>query len=309
MRCRSVSGASRELGVTPSAVSHALARLRKALNDELFVPGDAGMEPTARAFDLYPGIREGLTRISSTLNHRDFQPADAVRTFGVGASDYAAAIVLPSVIGRIMKAAPKINIRVFPDNRVDVVSHLDDGRIGLIVGWFGELPERMRRATLLVETEAVVVRPGHPLTQGELTKARLLSFPHVVVDMIGGDEEPAGGFYEDRGTERRVWIERLIMDSRALNDGSSARAAVTVPHYAAVVPLLETTDMVATLPRKLALRAAELGRIVLLDLPYTPLDVAIEAVWHERSERDAGAKWFVEQFIAASAVLASEVQS
>jgi DNA-binding transcriptional LysR family regulator len=56
---RSVSGAARELGVTPSAVSHALARLRMALGNELFVPGDGGMEPTARALELAPAVRGG----------------------------------------------------------------------------------------------------------------------------------------------------------------------------------------------------------------------------------------------------------
>ena len=70
----------------------------------------------------------------------------------------------------------------------------------------------MQRMTLTRETEALVVRSGHPLTQGPLTRERLFAFPHVVVEMTGTSEGRSDGFVDDRGVERRVWFERLLIE-------------------------------------------------------------------------------------------------
>lgn len=293
MRHRSVSGASRELGVTASAVSHALSRLRHALDDELFLAGDAGMDPTARALELAPGIRDGLGRISIAVSSKPFVPSEALRTFRIAATDYAAVTILPHVVGRIAKTAPQIELRVFPFSRMDVVRRLDDGRVDLVMGWFGDLPDRMRRMTVVVEREAIVVRAGHPLTQAPVTVERLFAFPHIVVELTGTEEDVIEGFLDDRGVSRRVWIERILIEMGDDHHGLVGRVAVSVPHYAAVPPMLLVTDMVATLPRRLALRAAEQDTLVVLDLPYEPLAVPIEAVWHQRADGDAGARWLL----------------
>lgn len=297
MRHRSLSGASRELGVTPSAVSHALSRLRQALDDELFVPGDSGMEATARAHDMAPGIRGGLGQIELAVNAKPFEPSRTFRTFRIAATDYVAATILPRIVGRLAEVAPQIDLRVFPIGRLDVVSHLDDGRLDFAIGWFRDLPDRMHRATVFSETEAVIVRAGHPLTEGAVTKERLFAFPHIVVELTGTEGEAAGGFTDDRGVWRRTWIERLLIEMGDADDGLVGRVAVSVPHYAAVPPMLRTTDMVATLPRSLALGAVEQGTHAMLELPYDPLEVTIEVIWHERTDRDGGAQWFRRELI------------
>jgi DNA-binding transcriptional LysR family regulator len=116
---RSVSAASRELSVTPSAVSHALARLRDALGDELFVLGESGMEPTVRARELAPAVRDGLGRIETAVNSKPFIPSESSRTFRIASSDHIAVMILANVIGRVAKLAPDVNFRVFPFNRLD----------------------------------------------------------------------------------------------------------------------------------------------------------------------------------------------
>ncbi|ACK51626.1 transcriptional regulator, LysR family [Methylocella silvestris BL2] len=298
MRHRSVIRASRELGVTASAVSHALSRLRQALGDELFISGEAGMEPTARALELEPAIRDGLERIDHAVGAQPFVPTDAFRTFRIAATDYVAVAILPQLVGRLAEVAPQIDLRIFPFNRTDVVRHLDEGRIDFVMGWFGDLPDRMRRATIVVEKEAMVVRTGHPLTEGPLTKERLFSFPHIVVELIGTEEAAVDGFFDDRGVWRRVWIERLLIEADA-DQGEVGRVAVSVPHYAAVPPMVRVSDMVATLPSALARAAVEQGSLVMLDLPYEPLAVPVEMVWHQRTERDEGSQWLLGELISA----------
>lgn len=299
MRHRSVQEASRELGVTASAVSHALSRLRQALGDTLFVAGEDGMQPTARALELAPDIRDGLGRIETAIGAKPFVPSAALRTFRIAAADYVTVTILPHLVARLAEVAPQIDMRVFPFNRPDVARQLDDGRIDLVMGWFGDLPDRTRRATVIVEREAVVVRVGHPLTQEPVTRERLLAFPHVVVELTGTEEATVDGFLDDRGVWRRVWIERLLIDTSADDQGAIGRVAVSVPHYAAVPPLLRVTDMVATLPRSLACLAADQGTCVMLDLPYEPLAVPVEVVWHQRGERDGGLRWLIGELIDA----------
>lgn len=303
MQHRSVMAAGRDLRLTPSAVSHALSRLRSALDDELFVFGERGMEPTARALQLAPAIRNGLESIETAIGANDFLPSQALRTFRIVATDYAACVILPRIVPRLVKDAPQIDLRVFPANRLDSIRLLDDGRIDFIIGWFDDVPDRLQRKTILEETEAIVVRAGHPLTEGPLTKERILAFPHVVVELTGTEGQAVDGFIDERGASRRVWIERLLLEMNDNDDGLIGRVAVSVPHYAAVPALLRVTDMVATLPRRLALSVCHDSSLAILDLPYDPLRVNLEMVWHQRANQDAGMSWFVEEMTKALADL------
>jgi DNA-binding transcriptional LysR family regulator len=288
MQHRSISKASDDLHLTPSAVSHALGRLRQALGDDLFVFGDQGMEPTARAIALAPSIRNGLSSLAEALSGGAFDPSQALRTFRLVTSDYAALTLLPLLVARLAKDAPQIDLRVFPANRIDVIRHLDDGRVDAVLGWFEDLPDRLQRMPLLEEAEAVVVRTGHALTRQPVSEAALLAYPHVVVALTGSDSDGGDGFYDERGATRRVWLERLLIEKDADTIG---RVAVSVPHFSMVPALVEATDMVATLPRRLARRWAEERPLALLDLPYTPLRVVLDLVMHQRAAQDPGLQW------------------
>jgi DNA-binding transcriptional LysR family regulator len=91
MKHRSITCASRDLYLTPSAVSHALSRLRAVLSDKLFIAGETGMEPTARALELAPHVRGGLARIDAALTGQTVAPVNVRRTFPIAASDYGGA--------------------------------------------------------------------------------------------------------------------------------------------------------------------------------------------------------------------------
>lgn len=299
MAQRSITAASRELHVTPSAVSHALGRLRSVLADPLFIPSESGMEPTPRALQLAPHIRAGLERIDGALQSRQFDPQHTSRVFRIAASDYGSVTVLPKLVARLAQTAPKVDLRVFPFNRLDTVRQLDDGRIDIALSWFNELPARMCRHPIWQDEEAVIVRKGHPLAEGKLTKERLLAFPHIVVELTGSSDIPVAGYLDDRGVSRRVWIERLLLDLRADGETLVGRAAVSVPHFATVVPTVIASDMVATLPLSLAAAPAARGDVVLLTLPYEPLRVKADVIWHERSNSDPALQWLIAETIAA----------
>ncbi len=305
MRHRSVSATGRELGLTASAVSHALTRLRKALSDELFVAGPSGMEPTPRALELAPRVSDGMQRLLDALDNRPFVAAESIRTFTIAATDYPTTAWLPYLVARLISNAPHTALRAFPIGRLDTVRLLDEGRVDLILGWFDDVPDRLRRTTIVVEHESLIVRVGHPLTRGTLTKKALLDYPYVVVEVTGSENQGADGFLDDRGLMRRNWIDRFLIESG--EPSSSARVPVTVPTYAPVPQIVAMTDMVATMPRQLARQAVQAGKVVMLELPYEPLKVNVEAIWHQRSDRDQALNWLVAEFVAATAGAGAEL--
>src|SRR5258708_16202214 len=157
---RSVRRASQILSVTPSAVSHALSRLRQSIGDELFIRSEFGMQPTRRALDLASGVREGLEKIELALRGEESAPVDALRTFRIAACEYACMVILPSLAERLAKSAPHVDLRVFPSNRLDVGRQLEKGHADRVIGRFNKLPEGIRLSTLLLDAEEIAWPAG-----------------------------------------------------------------------------------------------------------------------------------------------------
>src|SRR5271165_5310566 len=283
---RSVRKASQILSVTPSAVSHALSRLRQSIGDELFIPTESGMQPTQRALQLASGVREGLEKLERALTRNDAVPAEALRTFRVGATNYPCMVVLPSLVKRLAKSAPQVDLRVLPSNHIELVQQLEKGRADLVIGSFTELPAGIRRRRLLREDEVIVVRTGHPLTRGRMTKERLLEFPHVVVEPAGTMESATDGFPEEERNAKRVSVESALCEFQYGRIGPGGCMTVCVPKFAAVAPFLQLSDMLAKLPRRLALSAAAHAPLSLLDPPYPSVAIDIEMLWHQDSDDD-----------------------
>jgi DNA-binding transcriptional LysR family regulator len=292
---RSVRKASRILSVTPSAVSHALSRLRQSIGDELFIPTESGMQPTQRALELASAVREGLEKLELALTRKGSVPAEVPRTFRIGATDYPCMVVLPSLVKRLAKSAPNVDLRVFPSNHIDLVQQLEKGRADLIIGSFTELPAGIRRSRLLREDEVIAVRTGHPLTRGSMTKERLLEFPHVVVEPAGTIESVTDGLPDEERNGKHVSVESTLYEFQCGRIVPAGRAAVCVPNFAAVAPFLQLSDMVAMLPRRLALWAAAHAPLTLLDPPYTSITTEIEMLWVEGADQDEVLQWLVNE--------------
>jgi len=293
---RSVAGASRELTITPSAVSHALARLRRQLDDQLFVAVDNRMVPTPRAIELAPIVRDGLNRFLDVVRSRPYEPSLASRTFRVGMSDYATETLLPSLIDQIKTSAPKINLRILSLHRLDLVGHLDGNELDIAVGCFARLPKHMRRLAVAVESELLVVRTGHPLTAEPATMQRILAFPIVVAELSESEERLSEGFIDEQGAACRGWLKQFL----SRKEGNAAgRVAISVPHYSAAVKLASSSDMVTILPRTVALREAKRESLAVLELPLESFQMTVEAVWHQRADQDTGLRWLAAEILEA----------
>src|SRR4051812_31423486 len=159
---RNVTRAGARLGLTQSAVSHALNRLRYALNDELFIRGPSGMQPTPRALEMGPQVHAALNQLQAALSFPDFDPATSERRFTVAAGSYACGVLAPPLVGRLSREAPLAEL-VILERAGDAMERLDARRIDFLVGGVQAAPERFAREPILNETMSWVVARDHPL--------------------------------------------------------------------------------------------------------------------------------------------------
>ncbi len=259
------------------------------------------MEPTKRALELAAPVHDGLALLERALVSAPFVAAESIRVFSIAAGDYVCALLLPRLVERLAQKAPHIELRILPVSRVDVGRQLDAGYVDLVVGWFDTLPGHLRRKPLLQETGALVMRSDHPLSREPLARERIFDYPHIVVDLTGA-EETRGGFLDERGLTRRVWMERAVLQARGRGD-VSARVAMTVPSFTAVPPLLRKSDLIATLPKRLALQAVAEGGLIMFDESLEHELVEVEVAWHSRSATDLGIAWLIDELTNAGAEL------
>lgn len=299
---RSVTKAGERLGLTASAVSHALNRLRLALNDELFVRGPNGMQPTLRAADIGPRLHQTLLQLRTALAPADFVAAEAEREFTIASSDYGILVLLPAVMAIIRERAPRVGLRVWPVGEA-TSEHLDAGRVDLAIGAFGRVPERLDAMMLFSEVMVWVLRADHPAAGGPLTLDRLVELPHVIPAM-GPQEGAIGGIVVEHGLERYVSRD----ESSELKEALAARGirrmiAMTVPNVLAVPSIVEQSDMAALMPRRVAVSVTSRYRLKYFEPPYAPAAYDYSMIWHKTQGLDPGNAWLRGVFREAAAAL------
>jgi DNA-binding transcriptional LysR family regulator len=273
---RSVTRTGVRLGLSQSAVSHALNRLRYMLSDELFVRGPAGMQPTPRAVEMGPQVHAALNQLQAALAPSDFDPAISERRFAVVTGAYASAILAPPIASRLAAVAPRSELMI-AELALDMLERLDARRVDFLIGSVLAAPERFARETILTETLVWVVRAGHPAFQGEsIDLETLVSTPHVVI------ARNLPGLIEEGG-ERRPFVSRASWEDAGAFEavlaarGLTRRVGVSVPDTYTALAVASRTDMATLIPRRLALLSAQGGRVKLIEPPYEspPVDVSL----------------------------------
>jgi DNA-binding transcriptional LysR family regulator len=296
----SIAAASERLSLSQSAVSHALRRLRRALSDELFVRRADGMWPTPKAQQFAGAVKSALGRIANALGGEPFDPAHAIRSFAIGASDYASTTIIPRLVERLATDAPCVDIHVVPANQMDLIRQLDEGYVDVALGWFATVPERFGRAKLLDEDSVFMARQGHPLTLEAPTRERLVDFRHVAVNLLGSTMGLVDGYLPERGVLRRVHMEVMALEAPQ-RLGRDARIAVYVPHFWCVPPILIRSDMIASVPRALAIEFVKRFGLVIIPDPNGPSPIQVEAIWERQQETEPAITWLRGQIVAAAA--------
>jgi DNA-binding transcriptional LysR family regulator len=281
---RSIRAAARRAGVTPSAMSHTLARLRAAFGDELLVRAGRGLLPTRRAEDLAGPVRDVVARARDLFDHDGpIDPSSIRRPFRVVCTDHVSTVLLPQVAERLGAEAPGVDLYVLPL----VPETMNDLRAGLVdvaIGVFPEAPPEIRLRRLFDDAFVTVARRGHPrVAPGCLDLDAFLQETHALVAPRGAP----------RGT-----VDEVLADA-----GLSRRVARTFPSFLAALWHVAGSDDLLTVSARLVAAVGPTLDLVALAPPLPLPGYAMHLAWHPRVDKSPEDAWFRSVLVEAAGAL------
>ncbi|MFY1901623.1 LysR family transcriptional regulator [Achromobacter xylosoxidans] len=276
-----VSAVAQNLGISQPGVSNALGRLRKLLGDELFLRTSRGMVPTPYAEALAQPIADALAALHGTLNARaSFDPARSERAFVIGVNDVGETYFLPRLMRALDDAAPGVTIRTVRTTSIDVKDEMERGRIDLAMGFLPGLKHGFFQRRLFRQPYVCIFREDHPLARTGVSARQFRAAEHVAIVSEGTGHGVVDQVIEQAGIRRRLRL--------------------TVPHFMAVGPVLQATDMIAVVPRRFADCACKPFGLATAPCPVKIPESVINVFWHARNHREPANQWLrqvvVEQF-------------
>ena len=274
----SVTGAARRLGLSASAMSRTLVRLRLATGDPLLVRAGRGLVPTPRAAELRDRVHE-LTRDVRAVLTPDVSRLDVAsleRTFSIRASEGFVAALSASLVATITEAAPRVRLRFAPKPEKDA-RPLREGQIDLEIGVLGAFAPEVRTQSLFRDRFVGVARVGHPLLSGsDITPERYAACDHVVASRRGEFAGPVDDALEELGFKRTV--------------------SVVVPGFPDAMRIARHSDLVALVPHSCLGngpgndQGATTG-LQSFELPVRTPEIVVSAMWHPRLDADPAHRW------------------
>lgn len=269
-----VSAVAESLDLSQPAVSNALKRLRRLLGDELFVHTPKGMVPTAFAEQLAEPIAYALSAIQNTLSqHASFDPVTSTRSFTVGMTDIGEVYFMPELMQALSAEAPGVKMSTVRNTAVNLRDEMESGRVDLAIGLLPQLTAGFFQRRLFSQRYVCMFRRGHPLDKRnkKITLAEFAAAEHIVAIAAGTGHGKVDELLDHQGIKRNV--------------------RMSVPHFIAVAPTLASTDMVATVPERLAERSVKPFNLTYVPHPADLPAIGISLLWHSKVHRDAGNQW------------------
>ncbi|MCZ4279476.1 LysR family transcriptional regulator [Kiloniella laminariae] len=269
---RHITRAAERLGMTQSAVSHALQRLRHSLNDPLFIRAKNGVEPTARADEIILPLQQSLSQITRTLQQpSSFDPATSQRHFHYGLPDHAVARYAPMILKRFAEQAPGLALSLYHEPLPRLLDMIEDQRMDMAACVCRELPPRFRAARLFKSRHLVIAAHSHPEIQGSLSLDQYLAARHIIYSGSGKHDSYVDSILQQLGHKRHV-------------------AASIASHMASPV-MVADSDLIATTTMELAGPFIERYQLQHFEVPFAIPDIEVQLIWHQRHDRDPGHIW------------------
>lgn len=278
---RRLTVVAERLGLTPSAISHALGRLRTIYGDPLFLRRAGGIEPTPVALALAAPVRHALAAMAGTIDvARGFDPASARRVFRVSALDYAMVMLGPALLGAIATDAPGMTLALRSIGRAQSLKALDTGEIDLMLGVVPPDPARLSRRVLIHEHFVLAARNGHPaFTDGPPDAAGFAGLSHILVS-AGGDLAGA-------------------VDAALAAVGLHRRVVAAVPQFLGALAAIAESDLVAAIPAGIATRHAARFGVSLHPMPVDAGSFELASIRALKPAADLGLDWLEARIVAA----------
>ncbi|MFT3954686.1 MAG: LysR family transcriptional regulator [Piscinibacter sp.] len=275
---RRVSKAAESLGVSQPAVSNSLAKLRRLFGDELFLRTPQGMAPTPFAEQLAEPVGYALAMLHGGINQRsEFDPARAQRAVTIGMTDIGEIYFLPALAERLRREAPGLTLSTVRNTAGNLRDELETGKVDLAIGLLPQLKAGFFQRRLFTQRYVCLMRRGHRLDKRRLSLAEFSGAEHLVVVSAGTGHGQVDELLQRQGVQRQVRL--------------------TVPHFVGVGHILQGSDLIATVPERLADRLVEPFGLSRVAHPARLPEVAINVFWHARYHRSPLSLWLRQQVV------------
>jgi len=270
---RNISAAAARVGLTQSAISHALARLRASLGDQLFVRSRHGLTPTPVAQKLLPSVRQALDLLETALSEpKEFDPRRSAKAFR---------IAIPHPMGPFMALRLQVvasiapGIRLTFDTRtlpVDLPDDLREGRVDLAIDWLPAANQDFVNQQLFDDRIMVLIREGHPQLTSSPTTAWLEAQRFVSI-------------------HDRALVTVAPPGAREFRTHFDWKIALRVSEFLEIPTVVAATDLLGIFPRSGSEVIARIRGLRLLDLPFDIPGVPILLTWHEARRKELAHIW------------------
>ena len=279
LRQRQTTVTAKRLGLSQSAISHALTRLRDIFGDPLFTRLPHGLEPTRRALELGPRIEALIDMTAAALSgEAAFDPARSQRRFRIAAPEFVTATVGPPLLEQFAREAPGVSVALEFMPRDSALKALHSREIDLMLSRAGRAPAGIAAEVLYEDAHCVVARRGHPRLKGR--RISLKAYCEIGLVFAGSPVEVADD--EIRPHPRQV------------------KTLAIVPQWLTALAMVAASDALASCPRRLAERQAKVMGLQLFPLPFAAGPWPIFVTRRER-ETDDGIVWLLDQLRQAAA--------
>jgi DNA-binding transcriptional LysR family regulator len=279
---RNVTRAARRTGITQPAMSQSLARLRELFDDPLLVRSGRGLKRTPRAEAMLEPLADALQAVERAVQlGLKFDPATSRRIFRVAMTDLHLALTLPALLRTLEREAPGVRLEAEPLSLLDLMARIAEGDVDIAIGFLLESPHGIRSVTLFQDDYVCLVRRGHRLSRRKrLTVADYGEHGHLA------------------NTPVRFVPRAMADDSYGFTAREGIRASL--PYLLALPAVVRSTDLVATVPRRVLDAPIDFEGVVVLEAPPELPPVEHSIWWHPRFDGDPAHKWLRELAIGAA---------
>ncbi|WP_223457496.1 MULTISPECIES: LysR family transcriptional regulator [unclassified Pseudomonas] len=270
LRERNVSRAAEHLGLTQSAMSHALRRLREFYEDPLFVRIGDAMKPTPFAEEMGDSVLEIVSAVQhKLLAQASFTPMSSTRVFSLCMTDMGELVFLPRLISELQKVAPHCRIRTSQLPTEHIANSLERGDTDLAIGSHYIQDPNLFQQELFTHSFCSIVSCTYP--GNEVSLEQFLGMKHVSVVL------------SDRSTRYDQFIDEL---------GHQRQIYLTTPHFITVPMILEKNpNLIATVPSELGKTFLRYNAVKVIKTPIKSPSLHLRQYWHPRHHHDPGNIW------------------
>ena len=269
---RNVTRAGEAIGLSQPAMSSAVRRLRLLFEDPLFVRAGLEMKPTPRALQLNMAIRQVIQTVQSEiLQPARFDSRSSTRTFTVLMPDIGEANFLPRILAMMATEAPHLNLRTLAMQRHAAAESLESGAADLAMGYFPDLKKAgFFQQQLMRSPHVSLVRKNHPEIGERMSMEQFIAASHVVVKPQGREH---------------------VFEKHLQQQGINRRVVLEISNFLSLLPIIESSDLIATVPQDLADFCVQHGQVRAICTPVNAPVIDVQLHWHQRLQKDPGHAW------------------